>query len=257
MKHCLELKSAFQKLYIGPTKVHYSTLVDNEKNNADGSSSSNKIAEQQKTKTTLREPPLCLYAPCRLQGLRNLLRNCENCPFEEKKALLDHHFADRQNTGPAAYTRSNQGSRIRPTKHKPICDTSLDMSCTVRLADGREIILATGRCDDVADDIIISLKVAKQAAIDGIGKMNKIEPIVPQVTLTNGCTPQYFTMSRTFPACRLTSGREQTCTSEGHISGSRRLLGEGRPHYRSASPETLKGRHTLSFGDESGVARRN
>lgn len=65
----------------------------------------------------------------------------------------------------------------------------------MRLVDGSASTLATLRCDNDADDTIISPKIEEQAAIKGIGKMRIIKPIVLQVAMTKVGGPQTFKMS--------------------------------------------------------------
>ena len=199
MQHCLKLADAFQILDIGPKKEN---VEGNDKTkHQEGASSSSPTAAGKKKKS--REAPFCLYEPHRSRGIRHLLKDCNVCPEEEKKRLLVEHFADRPKNGPAANTRSKQGNFGRVAKHKDNNGTDRDTSCTVQLADGSASLMATGRCDDGADDTIVSPKIAEQAAIEGIGKMSRIKPVVLQVALTDGGKPQTFTMSRTWTCPRV------------------------------------------------------
>ena len=50
-----------------------------------------------------------------------------------------------------------------------------------------------GRCDDGADDNVISPVVAKAAASQVVGKITKISTVILQVALKNGSQAQRFT----------------------------------------------------------------
>ena len=193
MQHCLKLADAFQMLDIGPKKKNVNG--NDKKKYHDGASSSAPAAVGKKKKSL--EAPVCLYEPHRSRGIRHLLKDCYVCPEEEKKRLLDEHFADRPKHGPAANTRSKQGNFGRLAKHRDSNWTDRDTSSTVQLADGFASLMATGRCDDGADDTIVSPKIAEQAA------MSRIKPVVLLVALTDGGKPQTFTMSRTWKCPRV------------------------------------------------------
>ena len=127
MRHRLKLADAFQMLDIGPKKKN---VDGNDKTKYhDGASSSSPTAAGRKNKS--REAPVCLYDPHCSRGIRHLLKNCNACPEEEKKRLLDERFADRPKNGPAANTRSKQGNFGRLAKHKGTNWTDRDTSCTV------------------------------------------------------------------------------------------------------------------------------
>ena len=199
MQHCLKLDDDFQMLDIGRKKKNFE---GNDKTKYhDGASSSSPTAAGKKKKS--REAPVCLYEPHRSRGIRHLLKDSNVCPEEEKKRLLDEHLADRPRNGPAANTRSKQSNFGHLAKHEDTNWTDRDTSCTVQLADGSASLMATGRCDDGPDDTIVSPKIAEQAAIECIGKMSRIKPVVLQVALTDGGKPQTFTMSRTWICPRL------------------------------------------------------
>ena len=60
-----------------------------------------------------------------------------------------------------------------------------------------------GRCDDGSDETIASPRVAKTAAISGVGRLKKIKPIQLQVALKQGADAQSFTFSREWHVPRL------------------------------------------------------
>lgn len=96
-------------------------------------------------------------------GLRYLLKYCKECPEDDKKALLDDYFAERERYGPATSTRSHrkEGNIGRLEKQKDQESTEIDTSCSVLLADSTASFLESGRCDDGSDDTIISPKIAE------------------------------------------------------------------------------------------------
>ena len=120
-----------------------------------------------------------------------------------RERLLDDHFTGRPKNGPAANTRSKQGNFGRLAKHKDTNGMDRDTPGTVQLADGSPLLMATGHCDDGADDTIVWPKIAEQAPIECIGKISRIMPVVLQVALTDGGKPLTFTMSRTWTCPRV------------------------------------------------------
>ena len=199
MQQCLKLADAFQILDIGPKKKNFEGNYKT-KHQERASSSSPTVAGKKKK---WREAPVCLCERRRSRGIRHLLKDCNVCPEEEKKRLRDEHFADRPKNGPAANTGSKQGNCGRIVKHKDHNWTDRNTSCTVQLAERSASLIATGRCDDGADDTIVSPKIAQRAAIEGIGRMSRIKPVVLQVALTDGGKPQTFTMSCTWTCPRV------------------------------------------------------
>lgn len=213
MAHCLKLSDAFQLLDVGPAfcKTHNVNAKETKnmkyirmKDQAPEGSSSTKLFKEPVMKRELREAPLCLYEPQKNRGVRHYLRDCPDCPKEEKKKLLDDNFAERGKDGPAANTRARQrdGNVGRIPKNNTTIENG-DTSCSVILADGKTTITATGRCDDGSDDTIISPKMAERAAIAGIGKISSIVPVTLQAALMDGEAAQTFKFYRTWSCSRV------------------------------------------------------
>ena len=165
MQQYLKLADAFPMLDIGPKKKN---VDGNDKTKyQDVASSSSSTAAGKKKKSL--EASVCLYEPQRSRGFRHPPKDCNVCSEEEKKRLLDEHFSDRPKNVTAANNLSKHDSVRRFAKHKYTNWTDRDTSRVGQLADGSPTFMATGRCDGGAGDTIVSLKIAEQAAIGGIG----------------------------------------------------------------------------------------
>ena len=71
MQHCLKMSDALRMLDIDPNKK-----------NVDGN-------DKTRQKKELREGPVCLYEPHRSSGIRHLPTDCNICPEEKKKTLVN------------------------------------------------------------------------------------------------------------------------------------------------------------------------
>lgn len=60
-----------------------------------------------------------------------------------------------------------------------------------------------GRCDDGADDSLVSPRLAESAVLNGVGKLKKIKPVTVQVALKDKSAAQTFTFSREWTVSRL------------------------------------------------------
>lgn len=70
------------------------------------------------------------------------------------------------------------------------------------LCDGPATVEIIGRCDDGADDSLVSPKLAQHGACQGIGKLTAIQPVKFQVAITHVSEDEgeskWFTFSRTW-----------------------------------------------------------
>lgn len=229
-KHVIRLADAFQLVDNGkPTggvgENENKRPVQQSKNSRAGSSAqtSNPKSEaslgDSSANKTSTQTPICLFGPCKSRGIRHRLKDCQECPTDQKKVLLDAYFEERKQKSdvtPAMSTRSKTKAepktvgRLNKNANK-IADarksnylqqsepTSLESpEMKIRLEDGTEFIDAVGRADDGSDESIVSRRLAEKAALDGIGKIAKIEPLVLQVALMKGDKAQTFRFSRTW-----------------------------------------------------------
>lgn len=152
------------------------------------------------------ELPLCLWEPHRQAGVRHLLRDCPQCPPEERRALLAKRADEKSRDGPSNNTRSKTPSTTTPTQPAPIQTGRLQQqvspygssSCPIIVSDGPTSHDGTGRCDDGSDESIVSPSLAQAAAIKGIGRMSSIPPVKIQVALKDSDSAATFTFSRTW-----------------------------------------------------------
>lgn len=80
--------------------------------------------------------------------------------------------------------------------------TSLSPSISVTVSDGSSSKFCNGRCNDGADESIVSSKIAKSAVVHRTGKISMIEPVRLQNALTSGEEAQTFSFSHTWTSPR-------------------------------------------------------
>lgn len=67
----------------------------------------------------------------------------------------------------------------------------------VELQDGNELILGIRRAHDGFDDLTVSLRIAKEAVLNGVGRMSKLSPFSLQVAFEEVSDAKSFTFART------------------------------------------------------------
>lgn len=206
LKHAVKLSEAFQLVDSGPRRRPRKEDKQRRSGNPD------KPPRTDPPVGSERELPLCLYEPCRRKGIRHLLRNCPDCPHDEKNRLRRELAEKKAATGPAHSTRSktarNQDQQTNATQTKTpvtgkISHAHSQPGCEIVLKDDTASHNCHGRCDDGSDESLVSPRVAEAATIKGIGKMRKIEPVIVQVALRKGENAETFTFSRQWTVPRL------------------------------------------------------
>lgn len=129
-----------------------------------GNKNNNNTGSGAGTKTEgTRETPINFWDPRKRQGIRHFLKDCPDCPKEEKKALYTKHHEERR-SAPSASTPSQKQTEtptqaatsalsVKPTTgriHKHINPRG-SPSCTIIGTDGSASHTGTGRCDDGSD----------------------------------------------------------------------------------------------------------
>lgn len=71
-------------------------------------------------------------------------------------------------------------------------------SCTMTVSDNNAFVEITGRCDYGSDESIASPKLAEQAVLNGIGRINAIPAVSVKVALTKEKEAPKFTFSRSW-----------------------------------------------------------
>lgn len=203
LKHAVKLSEAFQTVDNGPKKKK--KLNDANRSGNPGEN------PPDKNKDKNREQPLCLWEPHRKAGLRHLLRHCKECPPEEKKRIREQIAKEKAKTGPAKSPRAQIAQQAEQEKHKKdppkiaarISNQQGTAACQITLKDDSATLPCVGRCDDGADESIVSPQLAESAVLSGIGKMKKIKPVTVQAALKESREAQTFTLSREWTVPRL------------------------------------------------------
>lgn len=213
MKHAIRLSEAFQLVDIGKPNITDSNDVNNgRKGPRSGDEKKGPDTQPSKLKSSTSdksELPICLYGPHKAKGYRHLLKDCTQCPEQEKKELLKARAEEKYKTGPARSTRSQTALGSSSTADKnaeeakkvtgriqPSSQLLASPSFQVNVMDGTESMTANGRTDDGSDESIVSSRFAEKAVLNGIGKMTKIDKVSLQVALKEDETAQSFTFSR-------------------------------------------------------------
>lgn len=160
-----------------------------------------------------------MYGPCKAKGLRRRLKDCTQCPTEQKKALLDAYYEEKNNADatPAQSTRpktkeeNKTTGRLHKTDeektwgriHETSTETQNTPSMTIRIEDGDESLKTVGPTDDGSDESIVSLRLAEKAVLEGIGRKTKIQSLSLQVALKEDDDAQSFTFSRAWTPPRI------------------------------------------------------
>lgn len=82
-------------------------------------------------------------------------------------------------------------------------DMAATLSCPFVLWDGIASMKGSGRCDDGSDDSIATSKLAQQAVLKGIARLEAIDPVSIQVALTSTDKPESLTFPRVSKVPRL------------------------------------------------------
>lgn len=93
IKHAIRLTEAFQLVDNGKQQSQATKAVTNKHNHKGRGGNSKNIVSSQLNKNAFSasrgKPPLCPYRPHRFQGIRHLLRDCHDCPDQEKKGTAE------------------------------------------------------------------------------------------------------------------------------------------------------------------------
>lgn len=104
--HAVKLSEAFQLVDAGLAKSPDTNNLKQknpENNRCENNSGSSNATTSTKSD---RELPICPFGPHRSRGLHHLLKDCGNCPDEEKKELFKQLAEEKAKTGPSRSTRS-------------------------------------------------------------------------------------------------------------------------------------------------------
>lgn len=219
MRHCIRLSESFQVLDNGPTKKREENRNTKPKRGGNNNDKPPRTDfgnnNYKKGGSSTRQAPPCPHPPCKAKGSRHWIRDCTDSSDKEKTNYISEIAASKSRDGPSRSTRSQTGDRkFDPTdtvkgrytvgrmkkphsNNKNTVETETP-SCPVLVSDGMASISATGRCDDGSDDSLASPTLAERAAIQGIGKIRKVNPVHIQVALKSGDDAQSFTFSRTW-----------------------------------------------------------
>ena len=239
MAHTIKVSEAFQILDSGPKKNRNNGhRSGNDQNHGSRNHKSSPSHGGLKHNTgsvnnNKRPTPDCPYGPCKNKGLRHLIKDCRDSSRMEKDQLYAALTAAKAKNGSSRSTRSRkaadktskntdngkEGTKSDGTaghltnKGKSVTFNAHTPSCSSTVSDGRSSHQTTGRCDGGSDAGIVSIRLAERAALQGIGKINAINPVRLNVALKSGEEPQSFSFSRSW-----TSPRTVLPPSSGQLS---------------------------------------
>lgn len=203
MTHAIKIAEAFQIVDYGRYKSTAKTKQEY-KGKSRGSGSS--PATTQDSPSIKKEYiPICLYKECREPSppRKHFLRECTYCPEKDKGGIMAQFKADRAREGPVRNTRAQkpkvEKKEVADAVMRRVENNSDAHDSFFTAQDGMASISATGRCHDGADDNIVSASCAERGAIQGIGKLEKIETVELRVALKKGEVAESFSFSRTWP----------------------------------------------------------
>jgi len=225
MAHAIKLSEAFQLVDNGPKKDRKKNHVDNKPTKGTdtssrrgwagpgSSSNSNNYNKtgRDKPNGANRSAPPCPFGPCKKEGLRHWIADCDRSTDAEKKTMKAEISAAKAADGPHRGTRSHSsreaattGSGYKSATSRRIAKTTKTPrhDCSMTVTDGTKSIDATGRCDDGSDESIVSPKLVERAMSNGLGKIKQIAPTWMQVSLRSGKQAERFSFSRTWTAPR-------------------------------------------------------
>ena len=124
----------------------------------------------------------------------------------EQKAKGGPSRSTRSQTSGAKSTNSESskatGTAGRLVHRTPVTNDRDSAALPLFVSDGIAKMDAIGRADDGSDDTLVSPKLSEAAALQGIGKLSAISPVLLQVALKQGEEPQKFSFSRIWTAPR-------------------------------------------------------
>ena len=150
LDHSVKLSEAFQLVDAGSRKKR-----GGKKKNRSGNRTNVEDKQNEGTKKNTKELPLCLYEPHKQRGFLHMLRDCRDCPDEEKKRLLSELAAQKAKDGPSRSTRfqqsttrsigsSFQDDSTKSTAGRISCLHNLP-GCSITLSDSNTSIECHGR----------------------------------------------------------------------------------------------------------------
>lgn len=133
-----------------------------------------------------------------------MLRDFKEFPEDVKKRLRKNIAAENAKTGPSKSIHSQVAKKSEQQKDKQQTPktagrlSTMDSSaaCKITLKDDDATLPCMGRCDDGADDSLVSLGLAESAVLNGVGKLKKISPVTVHVALKNKSEAQTFTFPK-------------------------------------------------------------
>jgi hypothetical protein len=119
MAHAVIVSAAFQLVDAGPKKKS-ENKTNNKNVNRSGNKTKNGEKEKDKNGKTQREPPICLFPPCKSLGKRHWLSDCPFSTDEEKAEARKQSAAEKAKTGPSKSTRSQSSEKPGNSKSDAI-----------------------------------------------------------------------------------------------------------------------------------------
>lgn len=132
-----------------------------------------------------------------------MLRHCKECPEDEKKRLRKNIAAEMAKTGPSKSTRSQVTKESEQQKDKQqtpktagrLSTMHASTACDITVKEDDATLPCVGRCDDGADESLVSPSFAESAVLNDVRNLKKISTVTIQVALMDKSKAQTFTFS--------------------------------------------------------------
>lgn len=157
----------------------------NNVNNLESNTREQDNKQGERKKKDNKRYPICLWEPHKSQAVLHYLRDCSDCPADEKNRLLTKRAESLKTDGRPRSTRSQTQSdtttyttgRLQSRKD----DLSGSPSCPISVTDGLMSLNAVGRWDDGSDDSIASPNFVQRPVLKVICRFNVITPVQIQI----------------------------------------------------------------------------
>ena len=196
LTHAMKVAEAFELINDEGKRVKMKPQLQKKGSSSSSKSTDNNSNSSEKSKAIKDKPkrlaPPCPYHTCKSKNLRHWIDDCKNSNEAEKKQMKDEISRMKSTGEPSESTRSKSGTASQKTGEASKSGSSgttrrVDISASqsasvhdadmVTLCDERTEINAKGRCDDGADDSIVSRSLAEKSVLKGIGSIQPIPPI--------------------------------------------------------------------------------
>ena len=286
MDHAIDVAEAYQKVQGDATRQRHqlniprvnrkSAITQQHSSHAKTSNNVIKGRESPDSGPKNKKPlPPCPFHVCKAKGLRHWINDCRNSSFEEKNQMRKEFARLKSAAGPSLSTRSRKDSTQlnKPNTSSNSSNTSItrrveipksitesnkrNNSDMVIVAAGAAKLEVSGRCDDGADDSVVSKSLAEKAVATGIGHIEQIpktEVLMP--VLNTDQKPISFSSTKVWKVSRtilhVISGPLALCNVSylvinGELAPEQLLIGRPVLKHLGVDTSTLLDKNRLSL----------